>query len=58
MQLGLQESLDMQTRSLCEEIDDTRKDLHTELNLRIQGTQAEIETMQRGHESRLAEAKA
>jgi calcineurin-like phosphoesterase len=44
-QLGLQVvtmSLDTWTQHLHEEIMDTKQDLHKELDLRIQGTQAEI----------------
>jgi hypothetical protein len=43
-QLGLQTSLDTRTWGLCEEIAGTKKDLRKELDLRIQGTQVEMET--------------
>jgi hypothetical protein len=43
MQLGLQMSLSTQNQSLRKEMADTKKDLHGELNLSIQGTQAVIQ---------------
>jgi hypothetical protein len=44
-------SLDNQVKSLCKETVDTKKDIHEELNLRIQGTQVEIETTLHGLET-------
>lgn len=65
MQLGLQTCHDMRARILCRETVDTKNDLHKELDLRIQGTNVEIETartlaetMWSGLETRLAGVKA
>jgi hypothetical protein len=57
-QLEFQTSLDLRTQNLREEIADTKKGLHEELDHRIQGTQVEIETARREFQTQLKEVEA
>jgi hypothetical protein len=49
---------DTLTKNHCEEIGDTKKDFHLELNFKIQGTRVKIETTWHVSRMQLAEVKA